>query len=659
MGPKRYEELDSWSKFATFSLGVMFIAVLVGPTIVATQWSLPSSSDISEGQTEGTRPLGRFSSSYTTHDPINITSNSDFDSLGFPGSGTTGDPYLIENYNITAAETCISITNTDAFFAIQDCILTSSEGSDDVSLENVVNGEIQGNIANGNSDSGIRVNSSSYNSIVGNTITGVDVGLRITYSSNISVIGNTITGKISGVQLASSSFNALLDNTILDSNWRSVVLDSSSDNTLSSNIMDIRVTIRGVELKDWRQKITSDNIVLGKPVGYFWNMNGGVIDGSEYGQVILANCSEVTVENGIFVSPPAKVHRTPAPIELAYSTYCILSNNTVLKNWVGNGYGSGTGIHLFYSNNNTLVNNTITGNRIAMELTSSSFNTMDNNTISDNRAGVRLSHSSHNRVANNAIIRNSGPGVVLGELSNNNTLTNNNISGNSAGVSMEGYGYMFAVPSIYNKVMNNVISNNSVGVSIHDCLFNSVVNNTIMRNSNFGMFIQDSSNNTVSGNTISNNSGDGVIIFVSSNNTVSSNTISDNSGSGVDIEYSSNNTVVGNTISENSHYGIYVNEGSENNLIYLNLFSYNENGSAYDNGVGNHWNTTGIGNSWSDYDGNGVYHIPGTAGSIDHYPANSLITPSFMVQIAAACAGGIAIIGLVVVNLQKKRRIKS
>jgi hypothetical protein len=29
-----------------------------------------------------------------------------------------------------------------------------------------------------------------------------------------------------------------------------------------------------------------------------------------------------------------------------------------------------------------------------------------------------------------------------------------------------------------------------------------------------------------------------------------------------------------------------------------------------------------------------------------------------MVQIAAACAGGIVIIGLVVVDLQKKRRIK-
>ena len=51
---------------------------------------------------------------YTPHAPISITSNGEFTTLSFPGTGTTSDPYIIQNLNITTeSEVGILISDTD------------------------------------------------------------------------------------------------------------------------------------------------------------------------------------------------------------------------------------------------------------------------------------------------------------------------------------------------------------------------------------------------------------------------------------------------------------------------------------------------------------------------------------------------------------------
>ncbi len=57
---------------------------------------------------------------YTSHAPIVITNNSGFTSeTGVTGgSGTSSDPYIISGWEITSGSTCISISNTTAFFKI-------------------------------------------------------------------------------------------------------------------------------------------------------------------------------------------------------------------------------------------------------------------------------------------------------------------------------------------------------------------------------------------------------------------------------------------------------------------------------------------------------------------------------------------------------------
>ncbi|MFL0809741.1 MAG: hypothetical protein K6L76_04945 [Agarilytica sp.] len=60
--------------------------------------------------------------SATSHNPIVISSNSDFTAANgvTSGSGTSADPYIISGWEITSGSICISISNTTAFFTIQD-----------------------------------------------------------------------------------------------------------------------------------------------------------------------------------------------------------------------------------------------------------------------------------------------------------------------------------------------------------------------------------------------------------------------------------------------------------------------------------------------------------------------------------------------------------
>lgn len=105
--------------------------------------------------------------------------------------------------------------------------------------------------------------------------------------------------------------------------------------------------------------------------------------------------------------------------------------------------------------------------------------------------------------------------------------------------------------------------------------------------------------------------------------------------------YSSNyNALTRNTV-PNSDYGIYLSSSSDNrihhnslidNRIHDNHWANNADHNAYDSNGTNQWDSGSKGNYYSDYtgtdnntDGIGDTHhpIPGSSGSIDHFPLMS------------------------------------
>ncbi len=641
-------------------------------------------------------------SAYSPHGPITITSDADFASQGWPGSGTEADPYVIEGLNITTSGGCISVSNTTAHFVIRNCLLTGGSSGDGVTLDNVTNGMIEKCVISGNWN-GVRLYSSSYNSVLNNTISDNSYhAVHLDSSVNNSVLNNTISHNSRAVHLYSSSNNTVMNNIISYSSYRAVYLDSSNGNSLvnntvsrngddgvhlhssnnnrlsnntishngggvglsyssSNNILVNNVISGGVELQSssnnslvdnvildstygvfiwysqnnsivnnefvntglyvdgttvthWLQTVTSDNTVNGKPLGYFSGLTGGVIDGSQYGQVILANCTGVTVRDGVFFN-------TTVGIELGFSSDNTLTNNTISHNPYG--------VYLSDSSNNSVVNSSISDCDAGVFLFSSSRNTVMNSAISDNSwFGVLLfSSSSNNSVANNTISDNYYDGVCL-DSSPNNSLVNNEfvnngleirgetlsdwlqtaISDNTVNGKTLGYFSGLARGVIDGGQYGQVILVNCTGVTVLDGVF---------INSSLGIELGFSSNNAVVNNTISDNSRYGVFLRSSSNNIVVSSNISRN-GDGVWLYNSSNNILTSNTISDNSEYGVYL-YSSSNNRIYLNILAWNGN-NAYDAGSDNYWNTTGIGNYWSDYNGTGVYVVGPSTGSVDYHP---------------------------------------
>lgn len=93
--------------------------------------------------------------SYVISSQIVISSNQDFVSKEFPGTGVSGDPYRISGYQIDdAGVNLISISNTDKYFAIFGNLLQL--GSNGIYLSNVTNGQIYDNIITNNTINGVK-----------------------------------------------------------------------------------------------------------------------------------------------------------------------------------------------------------------------------------------------------------------------------------------------------------------------------------------------------------------------------------------------------------------------------------------------------------------------------------------------------------------------
>ncbi|MHA1480434.1 MAG: right-handed parallel beta-helix repeat-containing protein, partial [Candidatus Thorarchaeota archaeon] len=284
----------------------------------------PVTTNISVIQIEGLESQNNFIPSYDLHDPIVISSNDNFSTLGFPGSGTPELPYIIAGYNITTSGDCISIKDTDAHFVIRDCLLTGGKYNQGIELDDVNNGIVRNN-----------------------TLLGKAYGMYISFISDITIENNTFSGNSDfGVYINTAQRTSIINNNISGSVY-GVTIGSSWDCTLASNTFEnngIRIT---GNLNQWRHNITTDNTVNGKSLGYFWNLTSGVIDGNQYGQVILANCTGVTVEDGTF-------NNATVGILMGYSSFCNLNNNTFSGD-------SQSGIYLRDSSDNIMKNNNISG----------------------------------------------------------------------------------------------------------------------------------------------------------------------------------------------------------------------------------------------------------------------------------------------------------
>lgn len=155
------------------------------------------------------------------HVPVYINGTSDFESQGWPGSGTEGDPYIISELNITydVGVPNIRIYNTNAYFIIEDCFIGQQSNEVAIHLENITHGTI--------------------NHI---TVDSEGVGVRCKYTDATTISNSLIMSSNTNnyaIEIDQSNNVTLTTSTFDSTNWRCAWINgshyvSTSGNTFSS-----------------------------------------------------------------------------------------------------------------------------------------------------------------------------------------------------------------------------------------------------------------------------------------------------------------------------------------------------------------------------------------------------------------------------------------
>ncbi|MFX0090235.1 MAG: nitrous oxide reductase family maturation protein NosD [Candidatus Hodarchaeota archaeon] len=599
----------------------------------------------------------------TTLGPIQIINNTDFSNQananGWPGNGTSINPYIIQGYNITNPSfILISIRHTTVYFIIRNNVLKGVNRTyEGIHLFNVTHGSINNNTIHYCSRGIFLESTNNTDSIYNNTIHNNSYnGIELKDSHANIIKHNTIYHNgywNSSVQFADRAFSRKQP----PSGGSGIYLDPSHNTTISNNTV-YNNRDHGICLSYANYTEISNNNVTGNGLDgvhlYCSNrtsITGNNISKNDEDGMFLENSHVNTIEDNNIFSNGGVTRRTfsfdvsrkqppsgGSGIYLDPSHNTTISNNTVYNN-------QDNGICLFYANYTEILDNNITEN---------------------GKKGIYLYYSNQTGITGNNISKNDEDGMFL-ENSHENTIEDNNIFSNggvtrrtsSFDVSRKqppsGGSGIYLDPSHRNLIVNNTISNNqdngislslSINIDILDnnitengkdgiSLFRSneidIIGNNISWNDENGVYFLHSNNSNVLDNIISNNKN-GLVLTNSYGNTIQDNLIFDNgssskgssfAGYGIYLDSCTYISIINNGIFSNRAYGVSIDTNSHHVTVTCNNFSENNlegSSQAFDEGYYNMflYNFWGE-NSGSDANDDGVndnpYSIDGRGNS--------------------------------------------
>ncbi len=175
----------------------------------------------------------RIQTPILTSDPIEIGSDSDFDTNGILGEGTEESPYIIENLKIKTSgyfSRAIYIHDTTSHFVIRNCIIEHGYFGIWVSDVTDYTPQIFNNTCVGTTNEGIGIVVADFNGgvITENTCMNSGQGIRTIYANFISISENKISNCVfQGINIHHSHFNNITYNVIKNCTDFSVALVGS------------------------------------------------------------------------------------------------------------------------------------------------------------------------------------------------------------------------------------------------------------------------------------------------------------------------------------------------------------------------------------------------------------------------------------------------
>jgi parallel beta-helix repeat protein len=471
---------------------------------------------------------------------------------------------------------------------VNNCSVTNNyvtgNARDGIRVLNTVDSTIEDNVMEDNGDEGIHIQGSFRNYIINNIAFnhhgtggggGGSDGILVYQSSGNTVLGNDVSDNDNGINVVDGSDTNVITNNVATQNSQyGIVIDSSIDNNLTFNALTNNgIFIDGDQVNHWNtHSIDPSNTVNGKPISYLKNQIGGAVPLGA-GEVILANCSNVNVNNQIIAN-------SSVGIEIGFS-----SNNTILNNEISN---QSYGIYHRESLYNNITDNNLLYNEWGIWDRGTTFSNISNNNISNNVIGIRIRACENNNYSFNEFYSNSENGVYITSASYQNWVGNNTIADSYTGIHITPRSSWR--PSD-NYIMGNIISDSQVAINLDNIPSNTLSSNIM---SLCGIFVEGTqlsywntheidTTNTVNGKSVyywkdqstgSVPTDGGQVILANCTNVVVSTSVLTFGTVGVELGFSDSNDIAVNNASSNNWFGIYLYL-SDNNVLLGNTASYN------------------------------------------------------------------------------------
>ena len=382
----------------------------------------------------------------------------------------TSDGVDLQGFNIIRGGSQILEDAGLELFEVNNCKVLNNNISLNhmfgIKMEGSNYNNISNNVLFSNVMRGISIEGSSENTFYNNFFNKNEFGMYLDWANYNNIIKNNISKNDYGIICQGSDDNFFTDNILRYNDKLGFFLADSNEATLINNTMvKDGILIYGFWSVGYTitHTIDTSNTVDGKPVHYLKNQKGGTVP-SGAGQVILANCKNVTVEN-------QELTNGDDGIELVYSSNNIIKKNNVLSHDM-------RGILLIKSHNNLIVDNNASKNLEGICIIESNQNTINNNTVLQNiYRGISLEESDSNNISSNLISNHDFHGLELRLSSHNNISSNKITMSNSSEICLNQI-------ADYNIIRNNTLySSRGLGIDIKSSDYNHIYHNNIIANS--------------------------------------------------------------------------------------------------------------------------------------------------------------------------------
>ncbi|MBA2851200.1 parallel beta-helix repeat protein [Methanococcus maripaludis] len=324
----------------------------------------------------------------------------------------------------TPINTTCTINTPGNYYLTSDISCNSGNALNITCSDVVIDG--QGYIidGSGSADHGIYVYNSHNTTIKNTNIKNFNYGIHLLRGYSNIIQNNTIgSTRYYGIYLLNSPRNIITNNS-MNSKMVDIFIINSNENNIINNTLNMGIALLGTTLENWNTHTIVNNTIIGKEIYYFKNTVGKTVP-TDAGEVILANCSEMKLEN--------------------------LNLSDV-----------GSGVILSYSSNNNISAVTINSNSEGIWLTRSTNNSITGNNISSNYRGVTLYSSPNNAIVNNNL--NLNHNAIFSSSSSNTIIKGNNVSLNyDSGI----YLYSCSNNQIYNNIFNNTRNYNILSCGVN------------------------------------------------------------------------------------------------------------------------------------------------------------------------------------------------